>query len=667
MLKKILFFFLFCSSFYVQAQRNGSYPGAGGGVSNGSSNSGNSNFPTVNNNNSTDPSKETEEDLDTVKVAFFYAPFPSKKIPFTDTLLANDFQQFTPIRSRRAEYAYLGMTGSAHHPIVWQPLFREGFDAGVHSFDLFRIDNQAIKYYQTNKAFSQAKWTLRSIGDDSSFDFDYGSQFSNNNYVSLEWHRLNQSVKPNYNFQNTSTLNTNWAMGFGHLGKKYTIFASFSNNNAQQTHNGGLVAGADSFLLQKNFAGNYSLPVQYLNLSKELNLRYKVQEVQIRQTYKLNRSNDSLATDKRQFLITHIFDYERITNKNYYTFSDIRKKDSLYFQDFINDKRGLRVFFDVKKIENQVSIGTQKPRAGQLPDAIEIGLKHRFYNVYFEPKSYNINQAFVFGKWNFALSKWLKINTYAHFGLLPANAAEYCAKGEMQLNLQKLGILEATFMQQRYQPTLLQTRMYSFQQQIWQNDDFAKSFSTTFSATYRLPTLNFAATGSYHLLNNYIYFDKTLQPIQTDKAVNILQLELLQDFHIRKLHIENYLAFQKSTNDAIQLPAIYGKHSIYLEGKIFRKGAMLARLGCDFRYTTAYKADAYNPLINQFYTQTDTQIPFYPALDAYVSARVLKLHAFIKMENITSSFYKKNIFLSVPNYPLYGTYLRVGFYRRFTD
>ncbi len=327
----------------------------------------------------------------------------------------------------------------------------------------------------------------------------------------------------------------------------------------------------------------------------------------------------------------------------------------------------MRVFFDVKKIENQVSIGTQKPRAGQLPDVIEIGLKHRFYNVYFEPKSYNINQAFVFGKWNFALSKWLKINTYAHFGLLPANAAEYCAKGEMQLNLQKLGILEATFMQQRYQPTLLQTRMYSFQQQIWQNDDFAKSFSTTFSASYRLPALNFTATGSYHLLNNYIYFDKPLQPIQADKAVNILQLELLQDFHIRKLHIENYLAFQKSTNDAIQLPAIYGKHSIYLEGKIFRKGAMLARLGCDFRYTTAYKADAYNPLINQFYTQTDTQIPFYPALDAYVSARVLKLHAFIKMENITSSFYKKNIFLSVPNYPLYGTYLRVGFYRRFTD
>ena len=663
MLKQILFLFLFCSSFYVQAQRNGSYPGAGGGVGNGSSNNGISNFPTVNNNNP-DTNKETEEDLDTVKVAFFYAAFPSKKIPFTDTLLTNHFQQFTPIRSRRAEYAYLGTAGSAHRPIVWQPIFREGFDVGIHSFDLFRIDNQAIRYYQSNKAFSQAKWTVRSIGDDSSFDFDYGSQFSNNNYVSLEWHRINQSSKPTYNFKNASTLNTNWAMGFGHLGKKYNIFLSFTNNNVLQTHNGGTVAGADSLMLKKAFPGNYTINTQ---LAKALNLRYKVQNIQMRQTYKLNRSSDSLPTEKRAFLITHIFDYERITNKNYYAFDGLRKNDSLYFQDFINDKRGLRVFFDVKKIENQVSIGTQKPREGQLPDAIEIGLKHRFYNIYFEPKDSNINHIFAFGKWNFALSKWLKINTYAHFGLLPANAAEYCAKGELQLNLQKLGILEATFLQQRYQPTLLQTRMYNFQQPIWRHDDFAKSFSTTFSASYRVPALNFAATGSYHLLNNYIYFDKTLQPLQEDKAVNILQLELLQDFHIRKLHIENYLAFQKSTNDAVQLPAIYGKHSIYLEGKIFRKGAMLARLGCDFRYTTTYKADAYNPLINQFYTQTDTQIPLYPALDVYVSARVLKLRAFVKMENITSSFYKKNIFLTVPNYPLYGTYLRIGFYRRFTD
>jgi hypothetical protein len=661
-LKKILFLLLFCTSIYVQAQRNGSsYPGAGGNIGNSGSQSGNSsNFQNPN----TDPTKEGEEELDTVKVAYFYAAFPSKKIPFSDTLLANDFQHYTAIRGRRAEYAYLGMAGSAHHPIVWQTAFREGFDVGIHSFDLFRIDNQSIKYYQTNKAFSQAKWTFRSIGNDSNFDFDYGSQFSNNNYVSLEWHRSNQSKDPNYNFKGASALNTNWAVGYGHIGKKHSIFVSFANNNAQQTHNGGIAAGADTFMLKTGFPGNYTIDTKLPNV---LNLRYKVQNIQIRQTYKLNRANDSLAITKRAFLITHIFDYQHTTNKNYYTFSGLKKADSLFFQDFINDRRGLRVFFDVKKIENQLSVGTQKPRTGQLPDVIEIGLKHRFYNIYFEPKDSQINHIFAFGKWNFGLSKWLKINTYAHFGLLPANAAEYCLKGDLQLNLQKLGVLEATFMQQRYQPSLLQTRMYSFQLPVWRHDDFSKSFSTTLSASYRLPALNFAATGSYHLLNNYIYFDKTLQPLQTNKAVNILQLELLQDIHIRKLHIENYLAFQKSTNDAVQLPTIYGKHSIYVEGKLFRKGAMLARLGADFRYTTAYNADAFNPLINQFYTQTDSEIPFYPALDVYVSARVLKLRAFVKMENITSIFYKKAIFFTVPNYPLYNTYLRFGFYRRFTD
>jgi hypothetical protein len=653
---RFLFLLFLAVAFQTFAQR-GRYPGAGG-VATPSS-------PTPS--TTTDPSPEGEEDLDTVKTHFFYALQPTKKIPFKDTMLNNEFQHFTPMRARRDEYASLGLTGSPAKPIIWRTNFREGFDLGIHGFDIYHLDNQSIRYCQTSKAFSQAKWTLRSIGEDATFDFDYGSQFKNNNYLSLEWHKVNQSEKPTYNFgreSKASAINTNWAFGVAHLGKKYQYFASFSSNSYNQSHHGGVKN--DTFLRGSQFLGNFNVPVR---LPVAVFQNYKIQEIQWRHTYQLDAKKDSLDEVKRVFLLTHVFDFQVFSSKTYSNYNG--KSDSItlqsFYKDFYTEPRGVRVFFNGKRIENSLSISTQKPRAGQVPDAIELGLKHRFYTYYFEPKDTSLNHIFAFGKWNFSLSKWLKINTYAHFGLLPDNAAEYCAKGDLILDLKGLGQLEAQFMQQRYQPSMLQTQMYNFKKSVWKNDDFDKLFSTTLSATYRLPKLNFAATGSYHLLNNYIYFDEKLLPIQTKTGVNILQLEILQDFNFKKIHFENYLAFQKSTNEAVHLPAIFGRHSVYLEGKIFRKKAMLARIGIDVRYTTAYQADAYHPLINQFYTQSQIDVPFFPAVDAYFSARVLKLKAFVKIENIGNLINKKESLYTVPYQPLYKNYIRVGFYRRFTD
>jgi Putative porin len=600
-----------------------------------------------------------EADLDTVKINYFYAAQPSVKIPFKDTLLTNDFQQYIPMKSRRAEYAYLGLSGSPNHPIVWQPTIREGFDVGIHTFDVFMSNNDALKYYATSKPFSQAKWTVRSIGDDSNFDFDFGGQYANNYFASINWHKINQSSVPNYSFGGASTRNANWTIGTGHIGKRYSAFASFSNNNFEQTHHGGIKG------FQKNFIFNNNVPVYLGGTNGKLNLRYRLQNIQYRQTYQLNAQSDSLG--KRNYLITHQFDFQTISNKNYASTQSNDSTGKAFYQSLYNDTRGVRVFFEIKKIQNQISIATQKPRAGQAPDGIEIGLKHSFYAIHFEPKDSNVQNLFAFGKWDFALSKWLKVNTYAHFGLLASNFAEYCAKGDLQLNLQQLGQLEVNFLQQRYQPSWLQSRMYSFQKAVWENNDLKKTFSTTLSGTYRLPKYNFSVTGSYHLLNNYIYFGQNLLPTQASSAVNLLQLEILKDFHFHKIHLENYFALQKSSSSTLNLPTFFGKNGLYLEGKIFRKGAMLARIGADVRYTSSYFADAYHPLINQFYTQNAVEIPIFPAIDVYISARVLKFRAFVKMENITASAANNKVFYQVPNYPMYGRYLRLGFYRRFTD
>jgi Putative porin len=645
--------------FLLFAQRRPNIGGAGGGFGGlgGGGNSGSS-YP------NTTGTTETEENFkpDTVRVAYFFATQPSQKLSLKDTLLHSNFHQFTPMRSSRAEYSFLGMIGSAHRPMVFETNLREGFDVGIHCFDLYNVDNNNIKYYQSSRPFSDAKWTVRSIKSDANFDFTYGAQFKNNNYASLEWHRANaasfETSRLNYNFQRNGNRNTNWGFGFGHLGK-YSYFASLTTNNFEQTNNGGIVT--DTSMLKAGFLGNFTVPTR---LSRTLENRYRNQTMQYRHSYVFNNDADV----KRKYLIQHIAEYQIFINKNYYnTDKNPTKSDSVFFKNYLKDVRGLRGYFDIRKFENTVSIATQKKRKSEVPDAFEVGAKHRFYTLYYEPLDSSVQHVFLFGKWNTQPTRWLNFNTYAHFGVLPDNAAEYALKADLVLDLQKAGVLEGSFLQQRYQPSFLQTHAYNFQQEVFRNKDFSKIFATNLQVAYRLPRFNFTAAAAYHLLNNYIYFDENLQAIQTNAAVNILQLQIMQDFHLGKLHNENYIALQTSNNKAVQLPAAMGKHSLYLEGRIFRKGAMLARIGADFRYTTNYKSDGYNALINQFYTQTSTEIPLYPALDVFLSTKVMRVKTFLKVENITSSFYKKNIYYLTPFYPMYGTYFRLGVSRTFTD
>ena len=59
-------------------------------------------------------------------------------------------------------------------------------------------------------------------------------------------------------------------------------------------------------------------------------------------------------------------------------------------------------------------------------------------------------------------------------------------------------------------------------QNAWQNNNLKKVFENSLAGSYAIPKLKTNITANYHLINNYIYFDKTARPQQDSSALNIL-------------------------------------------------------------------------------------------------------------------------------------------------
>ncbi|MBK8656833.1 MAG: hypothetical protein IPN20_23685 [Haliscomenobacter sp.] len=67
-----------------------------------------------------------KEVLDTFPIYFLYAGNPEQAVAFSDSLLDDFFHQYDPVRKRVWDYKNLGVPGSAHQALVYEPRMRRG-------------------------------------------------------------------------------------------------------------------------------------------------------------------------------------------------------------------------------------------------------------------------------------------------------------------------------------------------------------------------------------------------------------------------------------------------------------------------------------------------------------------------------------------------------------
>lgn len=607
------------------------------------------------------------DDPDTFGVFYFFAENPNQEFSFSDSIL-HDFQQYDPVRELELDYKNLGILGSAHQPFVFQASKRQGFDVGLHQYDLYQTTTAQLPFYRLEKPFTNVAYYQGSEQSDGFVTAEFSRNFANGLNFTLDYKKISyigrRAQYPNQNSRNTALALGMW---FHSKNERYDGFLAYAANTIEQEDNGGLQSEPTE---QAEFNSPNSADV-FLPNGQSRNAH---REFSYTHYYKFGGQADSLRGFKRAYTLSHRFLRNKSTYKFFSAGTDNGSDTSFFnwFPHFNIDNRGMRHFIDHSKIENTFNISTFKldkrntneNSARNQRDLLEVGIKHCYHKVFQEPRDTFLNNVFLTGKWNLNPGPRLRLNTYAHLGLLD-NGGDYQISGELFFDLNKIGSLTLKASNQLYSPTLVQENFYLTQTKIWRRS-FEKTLETNLSATYALPQFRLSVTGKYHLLNNYIYFDTLGLSQQTGIPISIAQLVIKKNFSVGEhIHLDNTVTLQQVSEDQIRLPAFFSKNSLYYRGKWFR--VLQVHLGFDLRINESYFSDYYNPVTGQFQIQNEQEVELYPALDAFLNMRVKTFRAYFKYENMSSLFITDRLYYQTAFYAQPVAAFRFGIKWRFVN
>lgn len=168
-------------------------------------------------------------------------------------------------------------------------------------------------------------------------------------------------------------------------------------------------------------------------------------------------------------------------------------------------------------------------------------------------------------------------------------------------------------------------------------------------------------------ITNYTYFgladDVTLQtkPEQSNNKVSYFKIKASKEFKKGKFRLDNTLMFNNvsSGSDVFRLPTLSTRNTLYFESYVFKGKPMFLQTGITFRYFNKFFANNYNPLLNEFSLQNDTQIGGFPIFDFFINAQIRRTRIFFKIEHFNAGFNKHDYF-SAPNYPYRDLSIRFG-------
>ncbi len=608
-----------------------------------------------------------EADTLSKDVFYFNLKNPSERYLLTDTAFQN-FHIYDPIRLQEFDYVNTGNLGGAHQAIVYQPLFHKGFTAGFNNYDLYKVKNTAIRYYQVEKAYSDVAVSQGNSQEALLTKVKFSKNIAPLINLALDYQLINnEGIYTNQRSKNNSFVANTW---YHSPSDKYKAFLSYNTSKIQQKENGGV-----------DFSDTLNLRKSLVAIGRPVNIttgesRYFQRELTYSHYYELGNitvdSTDYQPSRNRKYTLFHQLNLRKNTNNFFDESSDLGRT---YYGNFLQSNQGINQSLEYKEFENTFSIRTYQQNKSQATawgkpeknkttkDLLEVGLTHTYTALKQTPVDSNFQNVFIFGNAAYTPSSRLRINTCAHLGIL-GQIGDYYVKGDALVALPKIGALKLGLIAQHYAPNLLQQQLYVSDSLVWKND-FSNTFENSFLASYSFPFLNLTLKGQYHLISNYIYYNELAQPQQAASEVSILQLSLKNHFRWKGFLLENDIYLQNSNQSFIPLPAYYSIHRLSYQGKIFKK-VMDFQAGAQVRINTPYFTNNFQPVTAQFFLQNQAQRAFYPTIDAFINIKIKDFRFFINVQNIYDYF--TPVFdYPVYSYPAFDSGVRFGFRWKFLD
>lgn len=208
----------------------------------------------------------------------------------------------------------------------------------------------------------------------------------------------------------------------------------------------------------------------------------------------------------------------------------------------------------------------------------------------------------------------------------------------------------------------------------WDKDDMSKETRTRIEGLFAYKKTHTSLRVAIEEIQNYTYFGMAYNATtegrtaltttinQASSNINLMTLQLRQDFRLGPLNWENIITYQNSSDqDALPVPDLNVFTNLYFKFKLVKELAV--ELGASAYYFTKYYAPDYSPLLAQFAVQQNAdskvKIGGYPFVDAYLNFHLKRTRFFLMFTHVNAGNGSKEYFLA-PHYAQNERIMRFG-------
>lgn len=189
---------------------------------------------------------------------------------------------------------------------------------------------------------------------------------------------------------------------------------------------------------------------------------------------------------------------------------------------------------------------------------------------------------------------------------------------------------------------------------FWENN-FGNMAAEQLSASYTLRTSRFHARPkvSATRVGSYLYWAENMMPAQGTGSALILSPGL--DFKVslaNKIYFDADIIYTQISGedaDLFRIPTLFGNGMLYYSNTLY-DGRIGLHLGFDLHYKSAWYAQAYNPILQQFYLQNDFEVPAYMWADFVAVFKVNRTRIFAKVTHINQGLMPEEGYFITPFY-----------------
>ncbi|RDB04715.1 hypothetical protein DVG78_17300 [Runella aurantiaca] len=559
----------------------------------------------------------------------------------------DDFHRYNFVQRADFQLVDLGNFGTASRNVFFRPIEQLGTQFGYDAYSPYAYQINDVKYYDTKSPYTNLYLTLGG-GGQNILRFDHSQNLSPRLNLGINVQRFTTNKQFGTSGQSDSQTNLAQNWGFVFHGnyrskdEKYTFLGQFNHLNHHVYEQGGM--SPDSLNFKTDRGIEYDNPSATFRTAQSWERR---NNWHIYQQYVLAQG----------FQVYHVFDYKRSID----VFSDTDLTNARLYGFYNN------YYYDSTQTRQEVKFRLFENK---------FGIKGRFqgfnYRAHYRQRIANMNGAYTksdsttgtyrlsrfenfVGLW---LAYYLKDSTQratAEFEYLLGR--DFKIKGEVVSKWFKVGYL-STFTS----PTFVQ-QLYDANHLRWTNSNRLVNSNNIYGQiNVNTKQLRLSPRLDYHLINNYFYYDTAAVARQYTSAFSVLRIGGEAEWRPGKFQFltQTYYTLV-SNNDILRIPRFFANFRATFDF-VYAK-VLFLQVGGEIHYKSAYYADAYMPLTQQFYLQNRLKTEGVVYTEVFLNARINRVRLFVKMANAAQGNYQGALirgYFSTPFYPVVGRSLGFG-------